>query len=77
MLRRRGNSYFVRQRVDVEVLPSHRHERLAADNIDKHVAEVRNQFLRVLKQEEQSTPAQDQPQTQIEPEIDTDDDSSH
>ena len=44
--------------------------------MNKHVAEVRQQFLRVLKQEEQSTPAQDQPQTEIEPEIDTDDDSS-
>ena len=44
--------------------------------MNKHAAEVRQQFLRVLKQEEQSTPAQNQPQTEIEPEIDTDDESS-
>ena len=48
-----------------------------AKTIDRHVAEVRNQFLRVLKQEQQSAPAQDQPQDQVEPEIDTDGDETH
>ena len=44
--------------------------------MNKHVAEVRQQFLRVLKQEDNSAPVQNQPQTEIEPEIDTDDESS-
>ena len=44
--------------------------------MNKHVAEVRQQFLRVLKQEDNSAPVQNQPQTEIEPEIDADDESS-
>ena len=71
----KGEFVFRSATVDVEVLPPIDTSEWQPTTIDKHVAEVRKQFLRVLKQEEQSAPAQDQPQTQIEPEIDTDDDS--
>ena len=72
----KGEFVFRSATVDVEVLPPIDTSDWQPTTIDKHVAEVRKQFLRVLKQEEQSTPAQDQPQTEIEPEIDTDDESS-
>ncbi len=62
--------------MDVEVLPAIDTSDWQAKTIDKHVAEVRSQFLRVLNQEQQSAPVQDQPQNQVEPETDTDGDDS-
>jgi len=72
----KGDFIFRSATVDVEVLPPIDTSDWQAKTIDRHVAEVRNQFLRVLKQEQQSAPAQDQPQDQVEPEIDTDEDES-
>ena len=72
----KGEFVFRSATVDVEVLAPIDTSEWQPKTIDKHVAEVRNQFLRVLKQEEQSTPAQDQPRGQVTSEIDTGDDSS-
>ena len=47
-----------------------------ATTMNKHVAEVRNRFLRVLRQEHESAPVQDQPQNEVEPEIDSHGDES-
>ncbi len=72
----KGEFVFRSATVDVEVLPPIDTSDWQAKTVDKHVAEVRNQFLRVLKQEQRSAPAQDQPQNQVEPEIETDGDDS-
>ena len=72
----KGEFVFRSATVDVDVLPPIDTSDWQPKTIDKHVAQVRNQFLRVLNQEEQSTPSQDQPKKQVEPEIDTDGDFS-
>ncbi len=72
----KGEFVFRSATVDVEVLPPIDTSNWQPKTIDKHVAEVRDQFLRVLKQGQKSAPAQDQPQIQVEPEIDTDGDGS-
>jgi putative phosphoserine phosphatase/1-acylglycerol-3-phosphate O-acyltransferase len=72
----KGEFVFRSATVDVEVLPPIDTSDWRGRTMNKHVAEVRQQFLRVLKQEDNSAPVQNQPQTEIEPEIDTDDESS-
>ncbi len=72
----KGEFVFRSATVDVEVLPPIDTSDWQVKTIDKHVAEVRNLFLQVLKQEQKSAPAEDQPQIQVEPEIDTDGDDS-
>lgn len=66
----KGEFVFRSATVDVEVLPPIDTSGWQAKTIDKHVAEVRRQFLHVLKQDEH--PVQDQ----IDPTTDADDDSS-
>ena len=72
----KGEFVFRSATVDVDVLPPIDTSNWRARTMNKHVAEVRQQFLRVLKQEERSTPAQDQPRDEVEPEIDTEEDDS-
>lgn len=72
----KGEFVFRSATVDIDVLPPVNTSGWRAESIDKHVADVRNLFRRVLKQEEQSAPVQDQPQNQVEPDIDTDGDVS-
>ena len=66
----KGDFVFRSATVDVEVLPPIDTSDWQAKTIDKHVAEVRRQFLHVLKQDER--PVQDQ----IDPTTDADGDSS-
>jgi putative phosphoserine phosphatase/1-acylglycerol-3-phosphate O-acyltransferase len=66
----KGDFVFRSATVDVEVLPPIDTSDWQAKTIDKHVAEVRRQFLHVLKQDER--PLQDQ----IDPATEADDGSS-
>lgn len=58
----KGDFVFRSATVDVDVLPPVDTSDWRAETIDKHVAQVRSQFLRVLDQELQSAPAQNQPE---------------
>jgi putative phosphoserine phosphatase/1-acylglycerol-3-phosphate O-acyltransferase len=66
----KGEFVFRSATVDVNVLPPIDTSDWQAKTIDKHVADVRRQFLRVLKQDER--PVQDQ----IDTRTDADDESS-
>jgi len=61
----KGEFVFRSATVDVEVLPPIDTSDWQAKTIDKHVAEVRNQFLRFLHQGEERLPVQDQPPVEI------------
>jgi putative phosphoserine phosphatase/1-acylglycerol-3-phosphate O-acyltransferase len=64
----KGDFVFRSATVDVDVLPPIDTSEWSAKTIDKHVAEVRNQFLRALHQKTPSAPIQDQPNTGAETE---------
>jgi putative phosphoserine phosphatase/1-acylglycerol-3-phosphate O-acyltransferase len=59
----KGDFVFRSATVDVEVLPPIDTSDWQEKTIDKHVAEVRNQFLKALHQKNEFTPKQNQPET--------------
>jgi len=70
----KGEFVFRSATVDVEVLAPIDTSDWRARTMNKHVADVRNQFLRALKQKEDSGPEQDQPKVADEPAIRTEGD---
>ncbi len=72
----KGEFVFRAATVDVEVLPPIDTSDWRARTMNKHVAEVRSQFLRVLRQKEEPRLVQDQSQMVDEPAITTEDEST-
>lgn len=69
----KGDFVFRSATVDVDVLPAIETSDWQAETMNKHVAEVRGQFLRTLHQKEQPRPVQNHPQSDIAHAVKTDD----